>query len=134
MQQPADVDPGVGIEQIEQLGAVRFFHLVEDVGNPVGRHAGQQLGGGLPRHQGDDFGFAVQPRLVQHFNGEIGRQMQQNPGCKFCRHVVEGFDDVGGAFVDHAGGEKCRIDHLVGLRRRIEGVKVGHDLHLPAED
>jgi len=57
--------------------------------------------------------------------------MKQDPGCEFRRHVVEGFDDVRGAFVDHAGGEKCRIDHVVGLRHRILDVKVGHDFTSP---
>ena len=85
---------------------MRLFHLMEDVGDAVGRHAGQQLGGGFPRHQRDEFGFAFQPRLVEDFNGAIGRQMKQNRGCEFRRHVVEGFDDVGGAFVDHACGEE----------------------------
>jgi len=41
LQQPADVDPGVGIQESEQFGAVRFLHLVEDIGHPVGRHAGK---------------------------------------------------------------------------------------------
>jgi len=57
-----------------------------------------------------------------------------NGDCEFRRHVVEGFDDVGGAFFDHACGEERRIDHIVGLRRRILAVKVGHDSHLRADD
>jgi hypothetical protein len=40
LQQAADVDPGVGVQQVEQFGAVRLFYLVEDVGHTVGRHAG----------------------------------------------------------------------------------------------
>ena len=48
--------------------------------------------------------------------------------------VVEGFDDVRGAFFDHACGEERRIDHVVGLRRRILDVKVGHDSHLRADN
>jgi hypothetical protein len=131
LQQTADVDPDVGVQQIEQFGAVRFFHLVEYVGNPIGRHAGKQPCGGIPRHQRDDFGFAVQPGLVKHFNGEIERQMKQNPGCEFCRHVVESFDDIGPAFVDHAGGEKCRIEHVIMLRHQIQGVRLGHDFTSP---
>jgi hypothetical protein len=35
---------------------------------------------------------------------------------------------------DHACGEERRIDHVVGLRRRILDVKVGHDSHLRADD
>jgi hypothetical protein len=129
LQQAADVDPGVGVQEIEQLGAVRLFHLVEDVGDAVGRYAGKQLCGCFPRHQRDEFGFAFQTRLVEDFDRGLGRQLKQNRGCKFCRHVVEGFDDVGRAFVDHAGGEESRIDHVVGIRRSILDVEVGHDSH-----
>ena len=113
---------------------MRLFDLTEDVGEAVGRHAGQQLCGCFPRHQRDEFWFAFQPRLVEDFNGAVGRQVKQNGDCEFRRHVVEGFDDVGGAFFDHACGEERRIDHIVGLRRRILAVKVGHDSHLRADD
>ena len=130
-QQAADVDPGVGVQQIEQLGAVRLFDLVEDVGDAVGRNAGQQLCGSFSRHQRDEFWFAFQPRLVEDFDGAIGRQMKQNRDSEFWRHVVDGFDDVGRAFFDHACGEERRIDHVVGLR--ILDIKVGHDSHLRAD-
>jgi hypothetical protein len=134
-QQAVDVDPGVGVQQIEQFGAVRLLDLPEDVGDAVGRHAGQQLCGRVPRHQREEFWFAIQSWLVEDFDGAIGRQMKQNRDGEFRRHVVKGFDDVGRAFFDHAGGEKRRIDHVVGLRRRIIlDVKVGHDSHLRADD
>ena len=35
---------------------------------------------------------------------------------------------------DHAFGEERRIGNIVGLRRSILDVKVGHDLHLRADD
>jgi hypothetical protein len=38
--------------------------------------------------------------------------MKQIPGRELCRHVVESFDDIGRALVDHTGGEECRIDHV----------------------
>src|SRR6202030_4783382 len=41
LQQAADVDPCVGGQQIEQLGAVRLFDLVEDVGDAGGRNASE---------------------------------------------------------------------------------------------
>ena len=97
----------VRVQKIEQFGAMRLLHLVEDVGDAVGRHAGKQLCRGFPRHQLDNFGFVLQPRLVEHLDGAIGRQLQQNRGREFQRHVVDGFDDVGRAFVEHAGGKEC---------------------------
>jgi len=113
---------------------MRLLDLPEDVGDAVGRHAGQQLCGCFPRHQRDEFWLAFQSGLVENFNGAIGRQMKQNRNCEFRRHVVKGFDNVGRAFFDHAGGEERRIDHVVGLRRIILDVKVGHDSHLRADD
>ena len=59
--------------------------------------------------------------------------MKQNGDREFRRHVVEGLDDVGGAFFDHACGEERRIDHVVGLRRILD-VKVGHDSQLGTDD
>jgi hypothetical protein len=53
--------------------------------------------------------------------------VKQNRDCEFQRHFVEGFDDVGSAFFDHACSEERRIGHVVGLRRRILDVKVGHE-------
>src|SRR6202048_2090349 len=88
LQQAADVDPGVGVQQIEQFGAVRLLYLMEDVGDSVGRHAGQQLCGCFPRHQRDEVWFAFQPRLVEDFNGAVGRQAKQKRGCEFRRHCV----------------------------------------------
>jgi hypothetical protein len=86
----------------EQCG---LFDLAEDVGDPVGRHAGKQLCGCFSRHQRDEFWFTFRPRLVDDFNGAIGRQMKENRNCEFWRHVVEGFDDIGRTLVDHACGE-----------------------------
>src|SRR6476659_10227759 len=59
--------------------------------------------------------------------------MKQNRDCEFRRHVVEGLDNVSGAFFDHACGEERRIDHVVGLRRILD-VKVGHDSQLGTDD
>src|SRR6266851_518190 len=99
------------------------------------RSSSSELCGRIPRHQREEFWFAFQPWLVEDFNGAIGRQMKQNRDCEFRRHVVQGFDDVGRALFDHAGGEERRIDHVVGLRHRIIlDVKVGHDSHLRADD
>jgi hypothetical protein len=133
-QQAADVDPGVGVEQIEQLGAVRLLYLTEGIGEAVGRHASKQFCGCFPRHQGDEFWLAFQPWLVENFNGAIGRQVKQNRDRKFRRHVVKGFDDVSRALFDHACGEERRIGHVVGLRHGILDVKIGHDSHLRADD
>jgi hypothetical protein len=130
----ADVDPGVGVQQIEQLGAVRLFHSAEDVGDAVGRNPGKQLCGRFPRHQRDEFWFAFQPRLVEDFNGAIGRQMKQNRDREVWRPLVEGFHDIRRTLVDHACDERRRIDHVVGLRRCILDAKVSHDSHLRADN
>src|SRR5260370_17703590 len=60
--------------------------------------------------------------------------MKQNRDREFRRHVVEGFNDVSRALFDHACGKERRIGHVVGLRRSILDVKVGHNSHLRADD
>ena len=52
------------------------------------------------------FWFAFQSRLIENFNGAIGRQMKQNRNREFRWHVIEGFDNVRRAFFYHARGKE----------------------------
>jgi len=60
--------------------------------------------------------------------------MKQNRDREFRRHVVEGFDDVSRALSIMLAARNAGLAHVVGLRRSILDVKVGHDSHLRADD
>ena len=84
--------------------------MPENVGDAIGRHAGNHRHRDVTRHCVDDLSRAFETRLVEDLDRPIEWKVQDDRRRLLRRVLVQDFDDVGGVFVGQPHCNSGRIE------------------------
>lgn len=127
-EQTVEPGAGLGVEPAHQREAVGRPDGAEEVGRPVGGHAGEQRRRQRPVEGDEDVGAALERRLVENLHRMGLRQRGERRGGLRQRQIVEAVDDVRHRL--HQDRQGCGTAE----GEAVEGEEAGHGMAPAAGD